>query len=127
MSEAPSPGPGVDGNDELYRGITTPDWWVAAEGRPSSAAFSFPKFSVDVASRTTVEQTLGHLRPSSGLVSFPCGKARDLGFDARLEIDPNFPENLAHAHVYCDFGKSRRKTRAQELAMLCTTVIVPKF
>ena len=38
MSDA-SPGPEVDSTDNLFRCITTPDWWVSEEGRPSSAAF----------------------------------------------------------------------------------------
>jgi hypothetical protein len=127
MSDVASRGPEVDGVEDLYRGVTTRDWWVASEGRPSSAAFSFPIFSVDVASKTTIERTLSHLRQGSGIVAFSCWRARELGFDARWEIDANFPENFAHAHVYCDLPKSRRKTRAQELVSNCTVVLPPKF
>jgi hypothetical protein len=90
----------------LSRAITSRDWWVAAESRISSAAFAFPVFSVDMASLATPEQTLSRFRPESGLVQFNCGAARRLGFDGRQEVDTRFPENSAHANVYCDLPKN---------------------
>jgi hypothetical protein len=126
MSEAP--GPEVPSGEDLYRGLTTNAWWVAEEKRPSSAAFTFPSFSVDVASLAGgPEHTLGHLPAGSGLVAFNCGAARALGFDARLEPDPQHPENAAHANVYCSLPTSQRKKRAQQLVGLCQVIREPKF
>ena len=61
MSDADARGPQVDAADDLYRMITTPDWWVVNAKRPSSAAFDEPKFSVNIASLTTVEETTRQL------------------------------------------------------------------
>ena len=122
------PGPEVPSAEELYRGLSTPQWWVAEEKRPSSAAFRFPVFSVDLASLAgSPETTLAHLPKGSGLVSFNCGGARALGFDARLEIDPNHPDNKAHANVYSGHPSSQRKRMAQKLVALCTVVAEPSF
>ncbi len=112
MSEADRRGPQVNAGEALYRLITTRDWWVAEELRPSSAAFDEPKFSVNIASRTTVEETTRQLHEDleileGGIVSFVCGRARELGFDARDEPDEQFPDNDAHAHVYYDGGRKR--------------------
>jgi hypothetical protein len=132
MSEADRSGPQVDASETLYRLITTPDWWVAEERRPSSAAFDEPKFSVNMASRTTVEHTKRQLRedlarPDGGIVSFGCGRARELGFDARDERDERFPHNVAHAHVYYDGGRNSRKRNARRLAKECAIVLEPTF
>src|SRR5688572_4146290 len=100
MSLASTPGPDVAAHEDLYRGLTTPAWWVAQERRPSSAAFRHPSFSVDVASLAgTPEHTLAHLTAGSGVVVFNCGAARQLGFITRLEADPLHPDNKAHANV----------------------------
>jgi hypothetical protein len=45
----PPAGSPVDDGEELYR-VIGPEWWLLAEDRVSSAAFSFPLFSVDIAS-----------------------------------------------------------------------------
>jgi hypothetical protein len=132
MSNSDARGPQVDASEDLYRCITTRDWWVADAGRPSSAAFDEPKFSVNLASLATVEETARQLReelkkPAGGIVSFNCGRARSLGFDAREEIDEAFPGNLAHAHVYYEGGRSRRKKNARRLAQERVTVLVPSF
>jgi hypothetical protein len=132
MPEADSRGPQVDAEEDLYRLITTPDWWVAEQMRPSSAAFDEPKFSVNVASLTTIEETKRQLhgdlnKPDGGIICFGCGRARDLGFDARLERDEQFPDNAAHAHVYCDGSKSSRKKNARRLAQECRLVLEPTF
>lgn len=111
MSNDPLLGPEVQPQEDLYRGLPTKDWWIAEEKRPSSAAFSFPSFSVDVASLAGSPQfTLDHLPSGSGLVAFNCGQARQLGFDARLEPDPNHPENHAHANVYCSLPTKQRRS-----------------
>lgn len=132
MPETDARGPQVDAAEELYRLITTPDWWVADAERPSSAAFDEPKFSVNVASMTTVDETQRQLcddlnRPNGGIVSFGSGDARTLGFDARHEIDDTFPENEAHAHVYYDGGRSSRKKNARRLAHRARTIVKPTF
>jgi hypothetical protein len=98
MPDADGRDPQVNAAEDLYRMITTPDWWVADKRRPSSAAFDVPKFFVNVASRTSIEETTRQLRealnrPKGGIVAFNCGRARDLGFDARMEMDEAFPDN----------------------------------
>lgn len=132
MPDAPERGPEVPPHEELYRLITTPDWWVADEQRPSSAAFKEPKFSVNVASLTTIAETVAQLhqllgRPAGGVVAFNCGRARQLGFDARHEADEQFPQNAAHAHVYYSGNSTRRKKDARRLAEECRTVHLPTF
>lgn len=126
MSE-PARGPQAPASETLSRAITSRDWWVAAENRVSSAAFAFPVFSVDLASLATPEQTLSRFNAGCGLVQFNAGAARQLGFDARHEIDAQFPENSAHANVYCDLAKNERKRRAQQLVSLTTIVRAPAF
>jgi hypothetical protein len=128
MSVASTPGPEVADHDDVYRGITTPSWWVAEEGRPSSAAFRHPRFSVDVVSLAgSPEHTLSHLPVGSGLVSFNCGAARQIGFVTRLERDAMHPDNSAHANVYSSPSSSKRKVMAQKLVGLCTLVREPAF
>lgn len=59
MSDTATPRSEVDSKEDLYRCITTPDWWVAEEKRPSSAAFKQPVFSTDVASLAgSIDHTL---------------------------------------------------------------------
>ena len=118
-------GPPLESHEELYRAITYAYWWLAEARRPTSAAFDHPLFSVDVASRTTPLETLGRFRAGTGLVAFSCGVARQLGFDARDERDPAFPENAAHAHVYFTGSRSQRKKRARKLADACAIVVEP--
>jgi hypothetical protein len=127
-------GPSVDGAEDLHRFITTPDWWVknVQPPRPSSAAFDSPRFSLNVASLTTVEESTRQLHEDlnclrGGIVSFNCGVARGFGFDTRQELDENAPNNRAHAHVYYDGTSSSCKKNARELAALCETVLVPAF
>ena len=128
MCEANPRGPEVDGNEDLYRGITTPAWWVESEGRPSSAAFtSERKFSVNVVSLTTVDDTLKLLKPKSGLIEFNCGVARELNFNAHLERDPDHPDNEAHAHIYCDIPTSKRKRCARKLVAKSRVICEPTF
>jgi hypothetical protein len=117
MSTAPSPGPEVDTGESLYRCLTTMDWWVAAEKRLSSAAFKQPDFSTDMVSvAKTPEYTLARFRPGSGLVVFRYGDAQVIGFIARIEIDPEFPDNKAHANVYNpSSSQSKRKILALKL------------
>jgi hypothetical protein len=126
MPSAQPVGPPVDDSEDVYRAILYPAHWNGSENRPSSAAFDDAVFSVDIASRTTVEQTRSRFRIVLQLVQFNCGTARTIGFDTRDEQDPMFPENSAHAHVYFadydNFPKSKRKAKARRLAEMCTAV-----
>jgi hypothetical protein len=116
-------GPEVPSHEDVYRAILYPIWWVEHEGRPSSAAFDYPVFSVDVASRTTPQQTAAQFRDVSKIVQFNCGKARELSFDARDERDDVNPDNDAHAHVcfydYHTLGGKQRKKRIRQLIEVC--------
>jgi hypothetical protein len=116
MSNSITPGPEIDVKDDLYRCVTTNDWWVAEENRPSSAAFKQPDFSTDVVSLAgSPEYTLSRFPEGCGLVQFNYGDAKLIGFIARLERDPDHPDNHAHANVYNSHGSSKRKTLAQKL------------
>lgn len=126
MSGSSSPGPEVDETEDLYRCITTPAWWVAAEQRPSSAAFKQADFSTDVASLAgSPAYTLKRFPVGCGLVSFNYGDAKAIGFIARLEPDPDYPDNQAHANVYNASNPSKRKMMAQKLAQKCNVVRPP--
>jgi hypothetical protein len=134
MSDAGVRGPQVDAAEDLYRAITVPDWWAAEENppRPSSAAFRKRKFSCHIASEITLASVIRHLcevleSPRGGIVSFNCGRARELSFDARRELDEQFPDNTAHAHVYYDGGGSELKRHAKRLACECRTIHKPGF
>jgi hypothetical protein len=83
-------------HEDLYR-VISPEWFK--ERRISSVAFDWDFFSVDVASLTTPDRTLSRFRFESGLISFNCGEAIEIGFRALHEIDPAYPDNDAHAHV----------------------------
>ncbi len=130
VSSPPGPhGRPVDEAEELHRCITQRNWWVEEEKRVSSAAFSYPVFSVDVASLAkSPEMTLSRFLPGTGLVAFSCRLARELGYDPRHEVDPNYPGNLAHANVYAPIGH-RRKSAAKKLAEACTKNVlqIPRF
>lgn len=126
MPDAPH-GPEVPGSETLSRAITSRDWWVAAEQRVSSAAFAFPVFSVDRLSLASPERTLSRFEPGTGLAQFNAGIARRIGFDARQELDERFPDNLAHANVYCVLAKNERKRRAQQLVSMTIVVCAPTF
>jgi hypothetical protein len=119
-------GPPVRDEEELFRCIAYPNWWNEEEHRITSAAFKFPCFSVDVASLAgSPEATLSRFRPGTGLVTFPCRLARELGCDVRLESDPTSPENQAHAHVYVPTEK--RKTIARKLVDASIVLRRPSF
>lgn len=133
MSESAAPGPEVNVNEDLYRCITTPAWWVAEENRPSSAAFKQPDFSTDIVSIAgTPDYTLSRFPSGCGLVLFNYGNTKTIGFIARQELDPAHPENLAHANVYNGTSSgNKRKTMAQKLVDKIveknTIVVVPHF
>lgn len=114
-------GPPVPDREDVYRAILYPYGWVEERNRPSSAAFDADVFSVDLKSRTTPQQTAARFRGVSRLAEFNCGQARQVDFDTRDELDPDRPDNLAHAHVYFT-GGSGRKSRAKRLAEMCREV-----
>jgi hypothetical protein len=70
MPSAQPVGPPVDDSEDVYRAILYPAHWNGSENRPSSAAFDDAVFSVDIASRTTVEQTRSRFRIVLQLVQF---------------------------------------------------------
>lgn len=132
MAQGRGTGQEVSPTETLYRFVTAASFWVAAENRPSSSLFdSPPRVSVNVASLTTMDRCRQQLievlhAPDGGMVSFNCGSARQLGFDARHEHEAG---NRAHAHLYCDeqMSAKQRKRNAQRLARLCVVEIQPQF
>ena len=132
MVDADNRGPQVPADETLYRFVTVSSFWVTKQNRPSSSLFDDPPHvSVNIASLTTVDECRRQLRddlnkPDGGMVSFNCGEARGLGFDARHEPEP---ENPAHGHLYCelDLGVKQRKKKAQRLVRLCSVAIKPQF
>ena len=134
MSEAGASGrgPAVDASANLLRFITTPSFWVSAAQRPSSAAIDKPKFSVNIESLASFAEHQRQLtdvlkRPTGGIVRFACSAARALSFQAHAEIDDEYPENVAHAHVYDDGEDRTRKKRARSLASQCDVIVEPRF
>lgn len=112
-------GPPIHDDEQLHRALI-PSWYP--NGRLSSAAFTYDKFSVDVASKGTIVATVKRLPRTVAIAEFNCGDARSLEFDAREEIDENYPENQAHAHVYFPGGSSKRKRHARALVEKCEIV-----
>jgi len=115
-------GPPVEDSEDAYRAILYPMHWAEGQNRPPSAAFDDEVFSVDLKSRTTPRRTAARFRITLHLVEFNCGEAKNLGFETRDELDPEQPENEAHAHVYYR-GTAKRKTQARKLAGFC--IVVP--
>ena len=120
-------GPLVPDAEDVYRVINVPDWWVSKEHRPSSAAFQSDYFSVNVVSRSTVQHCFFYVPEARGLVQFNVGQARAIGCPTHDEMDPDFPDNVAHAHVYVDEVNSQRKKKAQKLRRLATVVVSPLY
>jgi hypothetical protein len=121
MSVEPT-GPLVDDSEDVYRAILYPLQWADAQNRPSSAAFDDEVFLVDRKSKTTPEKTAARFRMTLHLVEFNCGEAKGIGFETRDELDPEQPDNDAHAHVYYR-GSLKRKTQARKLAERCVVVL----
>jgi len=121
-----SRGPEVAAHEELLRAITCLSWWVSAEKRVSSAAFTVTSpFSVHVRSLTTDSEFLGKFAEGAGAVMFICGPARAIGFDTRHESDEYDPDDRAHAHVYYDPNQGKRKTNAKKLALMTIAIKEP--
>lgn len=129
MPDGAEPGSLIADTEDVYRAILSPEWWPDGMVRPSSAAFDEAVFSVDVKSRTTPQATAARFRNVTRIAEFNCGQAKGIGFETRDELDPNQPENLAHAHVYFlgydTFSRNERKKKARKLAELCVEVAVP--
>lgn len=121
--QPPPKGPPVADGETLLRAVTpgAARTWIV-DGRPTSAAFSFPAFSSDVLSRTTVPDFLARWPAGSQAVAYSAGVARGLGFDARHEPEHG---NDAHTNVYCDLPANERKRRARRLAEHPTSVVMP--
>ena len=135
MSDADVRGPQVDAAENLYRAIHVPDWWILNVDPPRVKSFAFKvssPFSVNISSVIGREGAIRHLEDvlhqrEGGIVVFNCGEARSHGFDARLERDPQHPDNEAHANVYFDGTKSGCKRAAKKLAECCKIVRLPTF
>jgi hypothetical protein len=128
MTVATPTGPPVADCEELYRCLMYQKWWNADENRVSSAAFNFPRFSVDVASISgSEENTLAPFLPGTGLVVFNCGKAREQGCQTHLEPDEQRLDNKAHAHVYLPPSSGQRKRAVQHLIKICTVLRKPNL
>jgi len=116
----------VENHENALRALTHNDWWKEKEKRISSAAFRYPKFSVDIESLTTTQITLSHFHEGTGIAKFNVGKARHIHFDTIHEQDPLSPENKAHAHVYFRKTNSQfKKKYARKLADMCSMLIPP--
>ncbi len=135
MPDEDSRGAQVDPREGLYRALEVPDWWDLAADPPRARSFAFKvnsPFSANVASMIGLAGAVRHMEEvlhcsDGGIVLFNCGQARAVGFDARHELDPQYPENKAHANVYYDGPNSRRKRDAKVLAEMCETVHKPRF
>lgn len=128
MPERSKRGPKVPTHEDLYRAILYPSWWKEDRYPPlTTAAFAQNPFSADIASLTTPSRTLARFEEGSGLVAFSCGKARELGFDARQEQDERFPDNEAHANVYCNGARTPSRSMAKNLTQVCRIIEKPHF
>ena len=133
MSSGASPdaggtkGPPVADQEDLQRALTYNKWWVEEEQRVSSAAFSFPDFSVDIASIAGSEDyTIRRFASGTGLVVLNCGAVRGEGCHACKEKDQNHPDNEAHANAYMPTSGGHRKRAAKAIAEKhCKKVIKP--
>ena len=125
MTDRPTPdrGPPVPDGEMLHRVIVPGAAAVWCPGGVlSSAAFSFPVFSADIAGLSEVAETLARWPAGSGIAGFSCSAARGLGFDPRHEPEHG---NAAHANVYSSHSNSERKRQARRLASVCTLVVQP--
>jgi hypothetical protein len=118
-------GPEIAPAENLYRIVTVRNGWIDADGGISSAAFNQDWFSVEIESRTGgPEDSITRVPGGCAVIRFNCGCARSVGYDARDERDEQYPDNLAHAHVYLDVGNSQRKKSARRLLEVCTPSVI---
>lgn len=126
MADGSARGPKVPSDENVFRLLTNSLW--VKDGRPSTAAFSFPKFSVDRSARTSPEVSAARFvrEPVTHVAEFNVGFADSIGMSTHEEIDEDYPDNDAHAHVYHSAGSSGRKKAAIKLALACTLIEVKK-
>lgn len=124
MADDSDRGPLVPNAEDVYRILTHPNWVKRDLGIPSTAAFSFPKFSVDRAAMTTPERSAARFDDVTHVAEFNVGEAAKLGLSTHAEVDVDYPENDAHAHVYHSAGNSGRKRAAKELVAACRLIAI---
>jgi hypothetical protein len=118
MSKQPT-GRQLDATLNLLRALVV-DWWDDIHLRPKAAAFNFACFSVNAhRSDGSILWFAQRLPKTVEVASFGVERAHAFGYNCRDEPDEQYPENADHAHVYNPNPHSKRKTRAQELAMCC--------
>lgn len=125
MDDGSVRGPKVPGDENVLRSLTKPYWLKPSGDRPTSPAFDKEVFSVDRSSLTTPEEAAARFRDVSHVAEFKVSTADDLGYSTHEELDPDSPENLAHAHVYFEREKGR-KAAAKKLALACRLITVDK-
>jgi hypothetical protein len=124
MADAPT-GPKVDEVEALHRALY-PYWWDQETQKVSSSAFSFDVFSVDIASRTSLQATCDRFPNSTAIAEFNCGVAVHMGYDARLEPNPDDPEHVSHSNVYTgEQTKGVKKAMRRKLAEACRPIPRP--
>jgi hypothetical protein len=123
MPQPPPNLPKVDGETELYRAITNPDWWDSENHCVTLDAFHDRLVSAYITSRTSPETILATKWPGTGIVKFKAETARQLEYEVLHEFDPAIGEDESHVHLYRQCGSKQRKKRAQALAETCEVVI----
>lgn len=129
----------VDDNELLYRGIVVeentgfPSQIVFDNNlqkyRLTSAAFLDQEISVDIASKTTPQESLNRLLKSSALACLQAKQPKELGCEVIADpIDNEKEKNPAHALICTKTTttKSQRKKIARKLAKCCQWTIPPK-
>jgi hypothetical protein len=126
MDDGSQRGPKVPGHEQVLRSLTKPHYLKPSGDRPTSTAFDEDVFSVDRASLTTPAEAASRFRNVTHVAEFNVATAEALGFSTHEELDPDFPDNQAHAHVYFSMmeGGMGRKRAAKRLAVACTLVAV---
>ena len=121
----------VDPEENLYRGIISADWVIYDNNlkrhRLTSRAFkgTFPaknELSVDIASKTSPQQSLDRLPKSDGLVRFSAKLPRKKGLEV---VEDPIPQNHAHALVISKSSNISKGVR-RLMAENCVWVIPPK-
>jgi hypothetical protein len=114
----PTSGQRVADAELLWRGIRPEE---IPNGRLSSGPFKYrPKFSVDVASLTSLDACFQRLSQSVAIAQFLTQTARSLDYDATHEPEQG---NDAHAHAYPP--KDGLRAKARRLADQCVIIERP--
>lgn len=119
----------VDGDENLWRRLTTLDWMPKnpdGSRRVSSAAFKGNsddrELSVHVASLTTIDRIFNTLPECYGLAEVLAKHPQDLAL--RVEHTPE-PEDDSHASVYLHPDYGQRKKHAKKLSKLAQLTAKP--